>query len=187
VPPNSKKSTTRLGSTKPNSRGGPVAGPSSKPASGPTGTKRKNNRSPEPSDSDDLYGPPDPQHAEEAIVVPPAKSKAKKGLADVAANGKPISKGKGKAKAEPPSKPKAALEPMEVDDDEVEVIEDTGEAKPTTRGANAKTTKSATTTTRPAKNDRELSRLKQSLAEVRLAHLFFTSYSMVVTIHLDSK
>lgn len=95
--------------------------------------------------------------------------------ADVAANGRTTSKGKGKAKAEPPSKTsRTAVEAMEVDD-EVEVIEDTGEGvvtKPTVRGANSKATKSATTTTRPAKHDKELSRLKQKLTEVRLTSLF---------------
>jgi hypothetical protein len=157
--------------SKPNSRtGGPVAGPSSKPASGATGTKRKNtNKSPEPSDSDDLYGTEALAEDDEEVIVVPPEKKARKGRADTAANGKATSKGKGKAKAEPPPKTsRKAAEPIEVDD--VEVLDET-EVETVTRPparAAAKSKKPATTTARNTKNsDNELSHLRQKLADVR--------------------
>jgi hypothetical protein len=145
---------------------GPIAGPSSKPASGPTGTKRKyNNRPPELSDSDDLYGP-EPPPADE----PPEKMlKRGSALVGAATNGKATSKGKGKAKAEPPPKTsRKTAESIEVD--EVEVVEDTEVeivSRPTAR-ATAKSKKQTSTTNRSAKApDKELGRLRQKLADVR--------------------
>jgi hypothetical protein len=169
VPVNQKKTQAR--SNKPDSRGGPVAGPSSKPASGATGTKRKNlNKSPDPSDSDDLYGPEVPAR-DEVLVVPPEK-RAKKGqvLTDAAANGKANLKGKGKTKAEPPPKTsKITVEPIDVDD--AEVYEDTeveAIAKPSARATASKSKKLTSTTTRNAKTaDKELNRLREKLADVR--------------------
>ena len=154
---------------------GPIAGPSSKPTSGPTGTKRKhNNRSPEPSDSDDLYGPEPPP-----VDEPPEKM-LKKGpaLVDAAANGKATSKGKGKAKAEPPPKAsRKAAESIEIDEVEVVEVEDTeveAASRPTARAA-AKSKKPTSTTTRSAKaSDKELGRLRQKLADVR--HFFSLSH-----------
>ena len=106
---------------------------------------------------------------EEVVVVPPEK-KARKGqeLADTAANGKANSKGKGKAKAEPPLKTsRKAAEPIDVDD--VEVIEET-EVEAVTRPparAVAKSKKPASATARSTKSsDKELSRLRQKLADV---------------------
>ena len=163
VPVNQRKTQAR--SNKPDNRGGSVAGPSSKPASGATGTKRKNNKPPEPSDSDDLYAD---APAEDDIVVAPPEKKAKKGQ-DVAGNGKATSKGKGKAKAEPPPKTsKKAVEPIEVDD--VEVIEETEAdsiARPSMRGTAAKSKKATSTATRNIKTDKELSRLREKLVDVR--------------------
>jgi hypothetical protein len=106
--------------------------------------------------------------------VPPAKKGNSKGqiLVDAAANGKATSKGKGKAKAEPPPKTsRKAAEPIEVDD--VEVIEETEaetvvrpSARTTTTAAKSK--KPTSTTTRTVKSaDKELSRLRAKLADVR--------------------
>jgi hypothetical protein len=107
---------------------------------------------------------------EEVLVMPPEK-KVKKGqvLANTAANAKASSKGKGKAKAEPPPKTsRKAVEPIDTDD--VEVVEETEVevvSRPTARAA-TKSKKPTSTSTRTAKSsDRELSRLRQNLAEVR--------------------
>jgi hypothetical protein len=101
---------------------------------------------------------------DEASAVPPAK-KPKKGQTESSANGKVNSKGKGKAKAEPPQKTsRRTVEPIEVDD--VEVTEGTEVEKPTAR-ATAKSKKPVSNTARTKSSDLELNRLRQKLAEVR--------------------
>lgn len=92
-------------------------------------------------------------------------------------------KGKGKAKADPPSRTVAIGEPMEVvDDDAVEVIEDedSGVLAKHTTNRRAKAKALPVTTTRSAKYDRELARLKQRLAEVRFCFCFCFYFSFLL-------
>lgn len=157
---NSKKPTSRT--TKPNSRNdsGAVAGPSSKPATAQTGTKRKN-RTPEPSDVEGRYGQTEDEEAA-------GRSKAKKANTggDAGANGKTSLKGKGKAKADPPptkvSKKAGTL--MEVDE-AVEETDGYATEKPTHRSAAALPKKLPRQATG---SDKELSNLRQKLLDVRV-------------------
>lgn len=155
---NSKKPTSRT--TKPNSRSGAVAGPSSKPVAAQAGTKRKN-RSPEPTDAEAQYGQTEDEEG--------GRSKVKRAntAGDTGATGKTSLKGKGKAKAEPPAKMSNKTgELMEVD----EPVEDTDgytTEKPVPRPAAPSKKKAVANTSRQtSSSDKELSNLRQKLLDV---------------------
>lgn len=161
---------------KPSSRAGAVpgavAGPSSKPASSTAGAKRKAaHRSPEVSGSDGEV---------EEVLAQPAKKKTTEPAAN--ANIKATTaKGKGKAKADPPSK---VVESVEQDSEAIEEFEAL-EPKPAARAANgaAKAKKApvpaataavaaAAAVVRTEKSfEKEMARLRQRCEEVRTPRL----------------
>lgn len=147
-------STSRT--TKPNSRSGAVAGPSSRPVAAQAGTKRKN-KSPEPSDVEGWYG-----HTEDEG----GGAKSKK-AGDTEANGKTSLKGKGKARAEPPAKKLGkAGTPMEISEVD-EPVEDT-DGYTTKKRPVTKKKATIATSRQPANSDGELSKLRQKLLDVRI-------------------
>ena len=145
-------STSRT--TKPDSRSGAVAGPSSRPVAAQAGTKRKN-KSPEPSDVEGWYG-----HTEDEG----GGAKSKK-AGDTEANGKTSLKGKGKA--EPPAKKLGkAGTPMEISEVD-EPVEDT-DGYTTKKRPVTKKKATIATSRQPANSDGELSKLRQKLLDVRI-------------------
>lgn len=148
-------STSRT--TKPNSQSAAAAGPSSQPVTAQVGTKRKK-KSPEPYDAEAQYGHTED---EEGGAIP----------GDAGTNGKTSLKGKGKARAEPPSKTsKKSGTPMQVTEVD-EPVEDTDgytTKKPASRPATFSKKKATTASRQPVNSDGELGKLRQKLLDVRI-------------------